>query len=430
MNISPARTSAFDILEKIERERAFSSILLPAYESELSDLDKGLCHEIVLGVLRRKLYLDAVIDQFSSGKKLDLAVRIALQIGLYQILFLHRIPPHSAVNESVDLVQRAKKTSAKGFVNAILRKATREATTLEFSSEIEQLSIETSHPIWLLERWINQFGLEETKALAAANNDIPKHAFRITAKGRKEKIELPEGITASLLVDGCFLSDTMPKSLRELAASGDIYFQDEGSQMVAATIGIPPNGRFLDVCAAPGGKTTMIAERFSGSPNQIVAGDLHEKRVRFLKENCLHQGLTEINFLRYDAENAIPFADEAFDVVLVDAPCSGTGTIRSNPEIRYFLNEDDFSDLRSKQLSILKNASKSLKSGGNLVYSTCSLERDENEAVIREFLKAAPYFRLKRFEAFASFAAEDGTMRTFPHRDQMEGFFIAMLTRD
>jgi 16S rRNA (cytosine967-C5)-methyltransferase len=430
MKISPARTAAFDVLLKIEREHAYSSILLPAHESELSDRDKGLCHEIVLGVLRRKLYLDAVTELFSKGKKLDLEVLIALRIGLYQLYFLQKIPDHSAVTESVNLVQRAKKTSAKGFVNALLRRATRETPEIGYSDEIERISIETSHPRWLLERWIEQFGREEGISIATANNEIPKPAFRLTAKGKRNNTMLPEGTAASSFIDGCFLLERMQDELKGMADRGEIYFQDEGSQMVGSAIEIPNDGSFLDLCAAPGSKTSMIAEKFSPISNLIVAGDFHEKRAGFLRENCLNQGLDHVFILRYDAENELPFADGCFDVVLADVPCSGTGTIRSNPEIRYFLQPADFSELQNKQLAILKNASKVLKSGGSLIYSTCSLDRDENEEVIGAFLEAVPNFRLRPSNVPDLFVRGDLAARTFPHRDMMDGFFIATLTKD
>ena len=179
MKISPARTAAFDVLLRIETEKAFSSHLLAAYEENLSTRDRSLCHELTLGILRRQIYLDRLIDQF-SGKRLDAAVRIALRLGLYQIYFLDKIPHHSAINESVNLAQRAKKTSAKGLVNAVLRRATREPVKFDLADEIEQVSVETSHPAWLLEKWVGEFGWEEMARLAVANNRIPETAFRFT----------------------------------------------------------------------------------------------------------------------------------------------------------------------------------------------------------------------------------------------------------
>jgi 16S rRNA (cytosine967-C5)-methyltransferase len=332
MNISPARTAAFDILQKIEQEKAYSSVLLPIYEEKLANKDRALCHEITLGVLRRKLYLDRLIGEFVD-KKLDLPVRIALYIGLYQLLFLDRIPGYSAINESVNLVQRAKKTSAKGLVNAVLRKVSRDVPALKFSDEIERISVETSHPRWLIEKWISDLGIEDAESLAAANNDAGKLEFRTTSK-------LDAGLTGHEDLE----------TLNRLAGEGKIYFQDEGSQMVASVVDIARGQRFLDVCAAPGSKTTYIADRYHDREDTLfAAGDLHRHRLETLKASCINQGLDFVNIVQYDAGTALPFSDASFDSVLVDAPCSGTGTIRHNPEIRYLLEEKDLGELHDKQ---------------------------------------------------------------------------------
>lgn len=407
MKISPARTAAFDILLKIEKDGAYSSALLPVYEEKLDPRDRALCHEIVLGVLRRKLYLDRVILQFNS-KKLDAEVRIALQIGLYQLLFLDKVPDFSAINESVNLVQRAKKTSAKGFVNAILRKASKGVPELKYEDEREKLAVETSHPRWLIEKWIADFGLEETRKLAEANNERGRTVFRTT-----RKLEAP------------LTGNEDAAELNRLAAEGKIYFQDEGSQLVASAAEPEAGQRFLDVCAAPGGKTTAIAGSFYDAGNFIAAGDLHRHRLNTLRAACDLQGTDNVKVVQYDAAAALPFADESFDVVLVDAPCTGTGTIRSNPELRYLLQESDLAELSNKQLEILKNASKLVKRGGRLVYSTCSLEKEEGEEVVRNLLNLPLDLALTPPAVPARFLTKDGFGRTFPQRDDMDGFFIA-----
>lgn len=426
MKISPARVAAFEILLRIEGYNAYSSILLPKYESDLGEKDRALCHNLVLGVLRRKLYLDAVIAQLSAGKKLDLEVAIALRIGLFQILFLDKIPDYSAVTESVNLVQRARKTSAKSFVNALLRRASSERIELSFEDDLEKISIETSHPRWLIKKWIDQFGIEAATAIAQADNEIPTQAFRITAKGKRNGIKVGESARKSEFVEGCYVTDAANAELRRRAESGDLYFQNEASQIVAAAVEIPLGGKFLDVCAAPGSKTTMIADRYS-SP--IIGGDVHQSRVRLLRQNCDLQGVANVNIALYDAQNALPFADKGFGSVLVDAPCSGTGTIRNNPEIRYFVRPEDFDELHRKQLAILVEASKTVERGGELVYSTCSLEREENEEVITSFLRSNEEFQAEPPDVDERFLTREGFARTFPHRDGMDGFFIAKLRR-
>jgi len=437
--ISPARMAAFEILTKIEAEKAFSSVLLPYYEEYLAPDDRALCHELTLGVLRRQIYLDKIIENFTNNKKLDAAIKIALRIGLYQLIYLDKIPAYSAINESVNLVQKAKKTSAKGFVNAVLRRATREKIVLTFADEIEKISIENSHPRWLVERWNRQFGFEETEKLAAANNCIPKISFRLTGKFSRKPINEQDKIFSKIetrfekskYVEGCFIAEKYDAELFALAETGEIYFQDEGSQMIGRAVDLRKGERFLDVCAAPGSKTTQIAIQNSKFKiqNLLVAGDLYFQRLNFLQANCRRQAVDFVNIVQYDAEKTLPFADKSFDRVLLDAPCSGTGTIRHNPEIRYFLNEKDFAELSVKQLVVLQNASKLVKQGGKLIYSTCSLETEENEAVCEKFLAENPDFNLIKPDLLKRFTTSEFFARTFPQRDEMDGFFIAVYER-
>lgn len=424
MKISPSRFAAFQILEKIETERAFSSNLLPVFEEELSDKDKALCHELTLGTLRRQMYLDRVIELFSKIKKIDVPVLIALRLGLYQLLFLDRVPDYSAINESVELVKQSKKRSASGMVNAVLRRVTREEPVLIYEDQIEKVAVETSHPRWLIDRWIEQFGADEAFAIADGNNSVPQVAFRRTNIDGETGFDLSE-VRCSDLVDSCFFADRISPQLRDLETKNAIYFQDEASQMVAAAIGLVKSDNFLDVCASPGSKTTAIAVDLNSRPKNIFAGDISDRRVAFLERNCIDQGVSATNIVQYDAYVGLPFAEDSFDSVLVDAPCSGTGTIRHNPEIRYHLKAPDLIDLPRKQLAILKNASKMVKSEGTLIYSTCSLEREENEDVCHNFLSSTGGFEIGKPLVNERFVGLDGYARTFPHRDNMDGFFIA-----
>lgn len=461
--VSPARAAAFEILLKIAREKAFSAVLLPLYEAKLEQKDRALCHELVLGVLRRQIYLDRIIEEFSKKKpdKLDEAVLNSLRLGLYQLVFLDKIPAYSAINESVNLVYRARKNSAAGFVNAVLRRVTREGDfRFEFADEIERVSVETSHPRKLLERWTRQFGSKEAENIARADNRTGGVAFRLTRKANEKTLEILKKmgleIAESEIAESGFRAATGSEMLRAFADDGKIYFQEESSQLVAETLNLQPGEDFLDVCAAPGGKTTLAlqlasqrASRLetpvskiektspaeSRSPkskieNRIVAGDLREHRLRTLRETCAKTGEESIAIVAYDAETSLPFADESFDCILLDAPCSGTGTIRHNPEIRYFICESDFFILQKKQLRILSNASKLLKKGGRLIYSTCSLEREENEAVIEEFLQKNQDYRKSAIGLPEKFLTAEGFARTFPSRDDTDGFFIARLEKN
>ena len=440
--ISPARFAAFEILRQVEEEGAYSSILLAAVDGEMRAEDRALCHELVLGVLRRRLWLDRVIAHLAEREvdDLDLAVRLALRLGIYQLRFLSRIPPSAAVNESVNLVRAGGVQSAAGLVNAVLRRAISESDCDPSAGIIdgdERLAIETSHPKWLIRRWVNAFGAEQATALARANNEPAPVAFRLTTKALALE-DGPARVIARLESAGAELSPSqiVPNSwrvngdrsvLRELSREGLIYLQDEASQLVAHLLGAQPNERVLDVCAAPGSKTTHIDAL---APLAfIVAGDLHEHRLRTLDSLAKQQEVSGIQPVVYDAIQPLPFSGESFDRVLVDAPCSGTGTLRRNPEIRWRLTLVDISELSQKQIRILANASAVVRPGGRLLYSTCSVEPEENEGVAEAFLKKHDDFRSAILDAPAEMLSETGAIRTWPHRDGVDGFFIQAFER-
>ena len=421
--ISPARLAAFRILEQVENG-AFSSVLLAAEEPRLKAVDRALCHELVLGVLRWQLLLDRIVEQFSKKRieSLDRGVRIALRLGLYQLRFLTRIPASAAVNESVSLVRKARLSSAAAFVNALLRRAVREPEydpAADVSDPIEKIAVRTSHPAWLIERWASWLDLDEAEAFARANNEVPPTAFRVVSK-RVNQSEILSKLSAagaalesSSLVDGAWRVSGTTSLLRELSAAGEIYLQDEASQLVAQLVDAKRGERVLDLCAAPGGKTTMMADR-SGDRAFVIAADRSTTRMETVVATTrLHQ-LEGIRPVILDAASPLPFWPETFDKVLVDAPCSGTGTLRRNPEIRWRLTPDDIVVLAEQQKRILSRALEMVKPGGRLVYSTCSVEREENEDVIRE---VPDQFRVVK------------TIRTWPHREGSDGFFVAVFER-
>ena len=428
MSISPARKAAFDVLLRIERERAFSSVLLPLYEDKLSRADRALCHELVLGTLRRQIKLDRLLDPFMGSKKLDLEVRIALRLAMYQLLFLSKVPARAAINDSVELVKRAKKSSASGFVNAILRRASSgHDTDLKYVDDVDRIATATSHPRWLVERWAAEIGVDEADKLATANNEPPKVAFRVIGAESEKLDELLASAIRSESVPDCYLVERSSPLLRKLAVENRVYLQDEASQMVAHAVELSEGGSFLDVCAAPGGKTGLVVARTL--PALAVAGDVYQQRVELLRANCRRQGADVVEVVRHNAERALPFAGNSFDAVLVDAPCSGTGTIRHNPEIRYSLRPEDIAELSLKQRRILTEASNAVKKGGLLVYSTCSLEPEEGEAVAEWFAGQMPSFEPVAPRVPARFLTMAAFARTWPHRDGMDGFFIAAFRR-
>ena len=420
--ISPARLAAFRILQQVETG-AYSSILLAAEEPRLQPVDRALCHELVLGVLRWQLQLDKIVEHFSKRRieDLDSAVRIALRIGLYQLRFLTRIPEPAAVNESVSLVRAARLSSATAFVNAVLRRAIREAEydpVAEVADPFEQIAVRTSHPRWLIERWANAFGIEEAEAFARANNAVPPTAFRVIAN-RANQSEILSRLSAagaalesSDIVKGAWRVSGATSLLREMSSAGEIYLQDEASQLIADLMEVRSGERVHDLCAAPGGKTTLMADRV-GDKAFIVAADRSVTRMATVVSTTRLHELKSIRPIILDATEQLPFARESFDRVLVDAPCSGTGTLRANPEIRWRLDPGDFERFAQGQKRIVSRAVEVVKPGGRLVYSTCSVEREENEQVIAV---------LGQFKSLK-------TIRTWPQREGSDGFFVGVFQR-
>jgi 16S rRNA (cytosine967-C5)-methyltransferase len=436
MSVSVARRSAFEILRRVETESAFASVLLATLDPNMREDDRALCHELVLGILRRKLWLDRVIEHFAerSFGKLDLSVRLALELGLYQLRFLTRIPPSAAVNESVNLVRASREKSAAGFVNAVLRHATREPNydpASGVNDQAERLSIETSHPVWLVTRWIDTFGFEEAAEFARANNETPPTAFRATARANHDEVidelraESAELITSRISPNAWRVKGAS-NVVRKLVDHGAIYMQDEASQLLAHALEAQPGSRVLDVTAAPGSKATHIATLAPQA--NVIAGDIHSHRARTLQRLAAKQGVS-IHVILHDATKPLPFPSDSFDRVLLDAPCSGTGTLRRNPEIRYRLNAKDIAELSHQQRSMISNAASVLRRSGRLIYSTCSVEPEENERVVEDFLATHAEFVRVDPSGPRELVTSDGYVRTWPHRDGCDGFFIACLER-
>ena len=431
--MTPARLVAFEILRRVDAG-SYASVLLADREADLEPRDRALCHELVMGVLRWQLWLDHVIEHFANRKVsgLDLPVKIALRIGLYQLRFLSRIPPSAAVNESVNLVRMARLRSAEGFVNAVLRRSTREPEydpAAKLSDPIERLSVETSHPRWLIDRWIKLIGFAEAQALAVANNQAAPVAFRVV-QNQEEILERLSAagarLEASEIMNGAWRVSGAGELLRQLADQGRIYIQDEASQLAAQAVEAQSGDKVLDVCAAPGSKASQIAAL---GDIQVIAGDVHAHRIRTVLQAARTQRLTNLNCLILDGRVGLPFKDATFERVLVDAPCSGTGTLRHNPEIRWRISAQDLQDLPARQTQLLCNVARVVKPGGRLVYSTCSLEPEENEEVVAAFLETTNQFEPASLDVRKQLRTTAGAARTWPHRDDTEGFFIAAFHR-
>lgn len=426
MKISPARVAAFEVLRDCELKQKSSSDLLISADEGLAQKDSALCREIVLGVLRSQILLDAIIRSFAGNRSIDPEVLFALRIGAFQLLFLERVPAYAAISDSVELVRRFKKSSATSFVNALLRKLQRGVPELESSNDIDRIAIETSHPRFLIEKWTRDHGFDIAHAIALANNERPKVAFRTMCAIPDQELS---GYFRSSYVENCYLSEGFNDQLLQWMREGKVYVQDEGSQIVASLVDIPERSAFLDLCAAPGGKTGFIASRHSRVKCLTVAADNSSRRLNTLKNSLIYQNVSNVQMVQLDGTFPMPFEAESFDRILVDAPCTGTGTIRHNPEIRYRVTKERIEAAKEKQLKLLHNSSKLLRKGGKLIYSTCSLEPEENEQVAEEF--AADHKDFVQIVSYGKMTrlSSGDALRTWPHRDGTDGFFAAVFNR-
>ena len=394
MPISHARSAAFDILQRVEQANAYAGELLHSQRlAKLSVADRALATELVMGVLRWRSRLDEIIAVASSRPlgKLDAEVLSALRLAAYQLRFLTRVPAHAAIYESVELVKRAQKRSAAPFVNAVLRKVA-DAKVEPVPETVADdptlfLARDFAHPEWMVKRWMAEFGADRTLAICQHNQRIPNTVIRIDSPEierelTNEGIELAPGalLASARIVKSGDITHT--QAFRE----GRVFIQDEASQLVAALVGT--GSRLLDCCAAPGGKTAALAARNPRA--EIIAVELHTHRADLLRKR-VHA--TNVKVINADALE-LPLQG-GFDRVLADVPCSGTGTLARNPEIKWRLTPEDLSDLHARQVGILRAALQQLAPGGRAVYSTCSLETEENEEVVEEVLRDNPAYQMR-----------------------------------
>ena len=445
MPVSPARAAAFEILVRVERESSYAVELLhsPAY-SRLSPADHALATELVMGVLRWRSRLDAEISRASSQPlaKLDLEVLAALRLALYQFGWLDRIPARAALHQSVELVKRARKRSAAPFANAVLRRLSNAPRAAIRSSTVNpspRLLAETwAHPLWMVERWARDYGLARAQQICQHNQSIPTTAIRLRSPESESQLaahgmELSPG--ALLSTARRFQSGDITRT--EAFRKGRVVIQDEASQLVAALVG--QGAKILDCCAAPGGKTLAIADR---NPNAaITAVEIHPHRARLLRQRLSIEASGRIRIVAGDVRN-LPVAG-FFDRILADVPCSGTGTLGRNPEIKWRLKAEDLADLHARQLAILGSALARVAPGGHLIYSTCSLEKEENEDVVEHALSENNSFtlvnclsELVRLQESGELVGSDPAaltrgpyLRTIPGVHPGDGFFAAIIKR-
>ncbi len=447
--IGAARVAAYETLLAIETGRAdLPHALAHAREPLNDERDRALAGEIATGTLRWQAAFDHVIGLFTRrpAARMDAEVRVILRLTIFQLLHLDRVPASAAVNDAVSLTRRAGKRSAAPLVNAVLRRVSRErarlplpprpAASTDREGALDYLSITLSHPRWLVRRWLDRYGFDRAAAWAEFNNTPAPLTLRANPL-RSSTEALVEALAgagvetraARLAPLGLVVTRGNPL-LTPLAREGLFVVQEEASQIVPLVTGVEAGERVLDACAAPGGKTTAMAAMMQDR-GLIVACDVRRRRVQLLNRNVIVSGAKSIRIVQADAGAPLPFGP-LFDCVLLDAPCSGLGTVRRDPDVKWRRHEADFRDLCRLQMEMLRQTAAVLRPGGRLVYSTCSSEPEENEDVVRAFAAETgfrPHAPPDLPPAVAPLIDEAGHLRTYPFRDGVEAFFAAILRR-
>ena len=457
MNGEKPREIAAGVLARRRAGDEFTETLLERAlaVAGLSSADRGLCHELVFGVVRWQATLDWLIAQKTQGRPQKPGLQDLLRLGLYQIFWLDRIPDHAAVHETVEMAKRAGFGPQSGFVNAVLRGFLREAVVTkalladlrrgEENPKTEDPSLKTldarlaigwSQPEWLVARWRERWGEDHLRSLLEWNNAPAKvyarvntlrtDAGKLVEQWRGENVDydfLTRDWTGENLVFE--LKSHPPLTTLESFRQGGFYIQDPGTLLAVRELDPRPGETVLDLCAAPGGKTTFIAQLMNNE-GRIIACDLAEARLKLVRENCTRLGITCVDVRSVEdvvaggptgSRRAAPDARPRFDRILVDAPCSNTGVLRRRVDLRWRIQPDEITRLRATQLSLLRRAASLLKPGGVLVYSTCSLEPEENGEVVSQFLSEGTDFKLERQRELLPFA------------DGVDGAFVARLSK-
>jgi 16S rRNA (cytosine967-C5)-methyltransferase len=451
--IAPARVAAYEVLRAVNKGGADLPHALARARSGLPDeRDRALAGEIATGTLRWQAAIDRVVSEFSGRplSRLDPEVLDILRSAIFQLLHLDRVPASAAVSDAVSLTRKMHKTSAAPLVNAVLRRVSRERHRLPLpprpddsadrEAQLEYLSVTLSHPRWLVERWLNRFGFAATERWLRFNNSPAPLTLRANRlKGTPSELRDVlaahgvRGVEGRYAPDAIVITEGNPL-LTPVAHEGRFFVQDEASQLVACLVEARNDERVLDACASPGGKTTAIAAAM-GDRGLIVATDVRGRRVDLLKDTVTASGSRSVRIVRADA-SALPFgntlASARFDWVLLDAPCSGLGTIRRDPEVRWRRTEGDIDRMAAAQLLMLKETACVLRPGGRLVYATCSSEPEENEHVVEAFERESgfePVTPAHAPPALRSLINASGHLRTYPFDHNLEAFFAAVLRK-
>ena len=448
--MTPARLAAARVLVSLDRGRTTLSAEVERERPELADpRDQGLFLELAAGTTRWRAELDArlAVRLHRPLDELTPELRAILRLAAYQLHHLDRVPAHAIVHESVETARALHQERAAGFVNGVLRSLvragrrpaglpSRPADPSRTDAALSYLSVTLSHPRWLAARWLARVGFDACERWCLFNNAPPELTARaiggdadaMVARLQQEGVDAAPGrfVPGAIRLPAGALGRLSPETRRGL------LIQDEGSQLVACLAGARPGERVLDVCASPGGKTVMLAEAVR--PNGlVVAGDVRPARVALLRETLSRAGAQGF-VVALDAEAGLPFG-ASFDRVLLDAPCSGLGTIRRDPDIKWSRQPEDLPRLAAAQAAMLAHAAGTVRPGGALIYATCSSEPEENERVVDEFLAATGVFTLAPFPSAGASAGaavaldEKGRLRTQPFTHGLDAFFAALLVR-
>lgn len=449
--MNSARQIAIDILNSVRQGGHTLDFWMENSDALIDGLprsDRALVHALVFGVLRWQGRLDWIIDQLAvrSPKSIDPMVRTILRLGLFQLYHLDRIPASAAVNTSVELVKRNQRPWAAGFVNKLLRRAATEpswSTRIDrIADPIEALAIRHAFPTWMISRWVNRWGVEQTCQLCEVVNDVPTMSLRTnTLKTTRAQLQTTirddaEQVAASLLTEEGIVVARLLRPLTQWPAFRDGWFQvqDESSQMVGHLLAPDWTHLVWDACAGLGTKTGHLAQ-IMGNRGRILASDIQTGKLQYLKKEFKRLGITNTFPCTIDVQHGMPLKTGLlFDRILVDAPCSGLGVLQKNPDGKWNSNAEELQRHRQRQLQILKQAAPFLRPGGRLVYSVCSFESEETEMVMEEFLHDHPQFDIEptviaETMAAAGISSSEPYLTILPQRHRFDGFFAAVLTR-
>ncbi|QCJ42011.1 16S rRNA (cytosine(967)-C(5))-methyltransferase RsmB [Bacillus sp. S3] len=439
------RAIAMDLLVQIEKNQSYSNLLLNNVieKNELSPIDVGLLTELTYGTLQRRMALDFYLKPFlKDNKKLANWIHHLLRLTLYQMVYLDRIPDRAAIYEAVEIAKIRGHKGIASLVNGVLRSIQREGlpSMSEVSDPNERLSLETSHPLWLVTRWVNQFGFEKTKEMCEVNLTAPMQTARVNLT----KISRDECV-AILEEDGYQIekSPIIPEAIRSLKGNlastiafkyGMFTIQDESSMLAAYALGATEGEFVLDACAAPGGKSTHIAEKMQNT-GEVISVDLHQHKVKLINDNARRLGLSNIKTNVSDSRRIQEkFKDESFNRILLDAPCSGLGVMRRKPDMKYTKTEQDVERLSVIQQDLLNSVAPLLKKDGILVYSTCTVDKQENEQTVKKFLENHPEFEgdvsfKQRMPESIQPLVTGYDLQIFPQDLGSDGFYIAAIRK-